>query len=97
MAPIDEPQVGQKAREEMSEERHVAGLPPGLIQRTAWLGNSAQTAVRLPVWRWHILQEQVCGLAAGASASKRIAPQRQPPVWSFFFAMINPPEREAIK
>ena len=80
MAPSEEPHVLQKARDEISDERQVEGSPEGPIQRTASRGNSTQLAVRLPVWRWHILQEQVCGLAAGASASKRIAPQRQPPV-----------------
>ena len=79
MAPSVLPQRGQKARLDQSEERQVAGGPPGPVQATASLGNSTQAAVKAPVWRWHMRQEQVCGFRGGPLASKRMAPHRQPP------------------
>jgi hypothetical protein len=78
IAPIVEPQVAQKARLEKSDDRKVAGRSP--VHLTLGAGNSTQTVVKEPEWRWHILHEQVWGLSAGATASNRTAPQRQPPL-----------------
>jgi hypothetical protein len=73
------PQVGQKAWLEWADERQVAGAPPGPVQATASRGNSTQAAVRAPVCRRHMRQEQVCGLPGGPAAWNRTRPHRQPP------------------
>jgi hypothetical protein len=49
IAPIVLPQTGQKARDDLSDDRHDAGLPPGPVQTTASDENSTQTAVSDPV------------------------------------------------
>jgi hypothetical protein len=79
MAPMELPQTLQKARLDQSEDRQVVGAPPGPIHSTLALGNSTHATVNAPVWRWHILQEQVCGFDTGAVATKRMLPHRQPP------------------
>ena len=79
-APMVEPQVGQNARLDFSEDRHNAGAPPGPVQRTASLGNSTHATVKAPEWRWHIVQEHVWGNSAGPTASNRMLPHKQPPV-----------------
>ncbi|KFC75598.1 hypothetical protein FG93_00619 [Bosea sp. LC85] len=78
-APMQLPQAGQKARLEWSDERKSDGAPPGPVQVIAPLGNSTQATVNAPVWRWHMVQEHVCGFSAGPLASKRTEPQRHPP------------------
>lgn len=83
IAPILLPHIEQKARLEKSDERHVAGVPAGPVQLTASFGNSTQAVVRLPVWCWHIRQEQVCGFSSTPTASNLVAPQRQPPRYLF--------------
>lgn len=88
-APIVLPHCGQKAREDQSEDRHVAGAPPGPVHVTWSAGNSTQATVSAPECRWHILQEQLCGLSAGAMAAKRICPHRQPP--SNILAILDTP------
>ena len=89
MAPIELPHALQKARLDQSEDRQAVGAPPGPTHATRSLGNSTQATVKAPVWRWHSLQEQVCGVDAGAAATKRMCPHRQPPSYIFFPAMAN--------
>lgn len=79
IAPTELPQMGQKARLERGEDRHMAGVPPGPIHKTRSRGNSTHAAVSAPVCRWHILQEQVCGFDVGPIARKRMFAQRHPP------------------
>jgi hypothetical protein len=79
MAPIELPQALQKARLDQPEDRQVVGAPLGPFHSTLSFRNSTQATVNAPVWRWHILQEQVCGFDTGAVATKRMFPQRQPP------------------
>ena len=78
-APSVLPQVGQKARLDPLEERHVAGGPPGPVQSTCPGGNSAQHRVSAPECRWHIRQEQVWGHPAWPVARNRMCPHRHPP------------------
>jgi hypothetical protein len=80
-APIVPPQVGQKARLDPCDDRHVAGGPPGPVQVTRSPGNSAQARVSAPECRWHIRQEQVCGHPAGPAATNRMFPHRHPPAY----------------
>ena len=80
-APSVLPQVGQKARLDPCDDRHVAGGPPGPAQVTRSPGNSAQARVSAPEWRWHIRQEQVCGHPAGPAATNRMFPHRHPPAY----------------
>lgn len=80
-APRVLPQVGQKARLDPCDDRHVAGGPPGPAQVTRSPGNSAQARVSAPEWRWHIRQEQVCGHPAGPAATNRMFPHRHPPAY----------------
>lgn len=87
-APSVLPQVGQKARLDPLEERHVAGAPPGPVQSTCPGGNSAQHRVSAPECRWHIRQEQVWGDPAGPVARNRMCPHRHPP--SYPVAAILP-------
>ena len=86
-APMVEPHVGQNARLDVPEDRQRAGAPPGPVQRTASLGNSTHATVNAPEWRWHIVQEQVCGNSAGPTASNRMSPHKQPPVYVFGTAL----------
>ena len=79
MAPSVLPQVGQKARLDPCEDRHVAGGPPGPVHCTRSRGNSAQARVSAPECRWHIRQEQLCGHSTGPVALNRMFPHRQPP------------------
>ena len=81
MAPTVLPQVGQKARLDPGDDRHVAGGPPGPVQVTRSPGNSAQARVSAPECRWHIRQEQVCGHPAGPAATNRMFPHRHPPAY----------------
>lgn len=80
-APRVLPQVGQKARLDPCDDRHVAGGPPGPVQVTRSPGNSAQARVSAPECRWHIRQEQVCGHPAGPAATNRMFPHRHPPAY----------------
>lgn len=68
MAPNVLPQVGQKARLDVAEDRQVSGAPPGPVQSTRSRGNSAQARVGAPEWRWHMRHEQVCGQPTGPVA-----------------------------
>lgn len=79
IAPTVLPQTGQNARHDFPDDRHVAGAPPAPVHSTAPRGNSTQATVSAPLWRWHILQEQVCGQPGEPVARNRIFPQRQPP------------------
>ncbi len=79
IAPIELPQVGQKARDDLSDDRQTAGTPPGPVQTTASLSTSTQVAVRLPVWRWHMRQEHVCGNPGVPVTRNRMFPHRHPP------------------
>jgi hypothetical protein len=89
-APSVLPQVGQKARLDPLEERHVAGGPPGPVQSTCPGGNSAQHRVSAPECRWHIRQEQVWGDPAGPVARNRMCPHRHPPTYPVT-AIRHPP------
>ena len=71
-APSVLPHLEQKARLEKSDDLQVDGAPPGPVHLTFSRGNSTQASVGAPEWRWHMVQEQVCGLQAGPFASKRI-------------------------
>ena len=81
MAPSVLPQVGQKARLDPCDDRHVAGVPPGPVQVTRSPGNSAQARVSAPECCWHIRQEQVCGHPTGPVAANRMFPHRHPPAY----------------
>ena len=59
IAPIVLPHLLQKARLEKSEERQVAGVPPGPVHCTLSRGNSTHDSVSDPEWRWQSLQEHV--------------------------------------
>ncbi len=72
MAPTVLPHVGQKARDDQSDERQVAGGPPRPVQFSAERGNSTHATVSAPEWRRHRLHEQVCGFCAGPVAVKRM-------------------------
>jgi hypothetical protein len=80
IAPIVDPHVPQKARDEPFEERHVAGFPPSPVQVTRSSGTSIHTCVKLPECRWHILQEQLCGNSIGPTISNLMLPHKQPPL-----------------
>lgn len=82
-APIELPQTGQKARDDRSEDRQTAGAPPGPVHSTAARGTSTQATVRLPVCRWHIRHEQVCGISTAPLTLNLMLPQRQPPSRTF--------------
>jgi hypothetical protein len=79
MAPMVDPQAGQNARDDQSDDRQVAGLPPGPVHSTSAAGYSTQARVGAPECRWHMWQEQVCGLPGDPAARNRMFPQRQPP------------------
>jgi hypothetical protein len=57
-APRELPHTAQNARLDASDDLNVLGAPPGPVQVTRSRGNSTQVAVKAPLWRWHILQEQ---------------------------------------
>ena len=71
--------AARQARLEPGEERQSEGVPPGPVQSTASRGNSTQAAVRLPVCRRHMPQEQVWGKSGAPVALNRTWPQKQPP------------------
>lgn len=80
MAPIVLPHFEQKALLEKSEDLYVSGVPPSPIHSTDALGNSTQETVSAPEWRWHILQEQVCGFCGFPVAKNLIFPHKQLPL-----------------
>jgi hypothetical protein len=51
IAPIVLPQVGQKARDDHSDDRHVDGTPPGPVHSIPAAGYSTQDKVGAPEWR----------------------------------------------
>lgn len=83
IAPSVEPQTGQKAREEMPDDRQTEGAPPGPVHRIRSLATETQTRDGAPEWRWHMWHEQLCGHSSGPRATKRTFPQRHPPVKPF--------------
>jgi hypothetical protein len=93
IAPSVLPHAGQKDRLEKSDDRNVDGAPPGPVHETSSRANSTQDVVSAPEWRWHILQEHVCGFVGTPTASNRIRPQRHPPVYVFGFTR-NAPSRQ---
>src|ERR1700746_3843201 len=71
------PQLAQKSRIAMEEERNAAGLPR--VQLKSSLAISAKDAKGAPEAFWHIRQWQMLTLSGAALIAKRLAPPWQPP------------------
>src|SRR3978361_2102049 len=84
------PQVAQKSRSAIDEERNAAGFPR--VQAKCSFGMSANDANGAPLAFWHIRQWQMLTPAGAADSAKRIAPHWQPPVRTGFVAdaMLTP-------
>src|ERR1700751_6328955 len=76
------PQLAQKSRSAIEEERNAAGLP--LVQVKSACSISAKEANGAPEAFWHIRQWQMLTLTGAAETAKRIAPHWQPPVRTGF-------------
>jgi hypothetical protein len=59
IAPIELPQIAQKARLDTFDDRKVWGLPPVPVHLTFSRENSTQSAVSAPVCCWQKRHEQV--------------------------------------
>src|ERR1700730_19355394 len=85
------PQVAQKSRSAVEEDRNVAGLPR--VQAKSVFSISAKEANGAPEAFWHIRQWQTLTFLGGADSAKRMAPHWQPPVKTGFSGgvMFAPP------
>src|SRR5581483_2050485 len=72
------PQLAQKSRIAIEEERNAAGVPR--VQLKSCLAMSAKEANGAPEAFWHIRQWQMLTFKGGALIAKRMAPHWQPPV-----------------
>src|SRR4051794_9737584 len=66
------PQVAQKSRSAIDEERNAAGLLR--VHEKCSFGTSANEANGAPLAFWHIRQWQILTLAGTADSAKRTAP-----------------------